>query len=111
MASEIESFVVTALEDEEEDPVFTPEEGFRQSIRYAIGYKREVSRTKQKMEALVTKHDEEIREWGNVVREHSARIRWMESAKKDQDYEILSLREQLDALRKEFESYKKAHPV
>ena len=101
---EIEKRVTEISEEYDDDPCFRPEEGFREVIYTAIGFKRDVGLTKQKMEAMVVEHEKEIRELRGVIREQSESMRYLETMVKDQRHEITHLRAENDQLRADLEA-------
>jgi putative NIF3 family GTP cyclohydrolase 1 type 2 len=108
--AKIEKKVTEMSEDFDDDPCFRPEEGFKEAICNAIGYARQVDEAKQKMDELVIKHDEEIGNLTWTVREQGKRIQLLETVKTNLSIEVSTLRDQIAAMQKEFDAYKKAHP-
>lgn len=92
MVEEIEKRVTEVSEEYDEDPCFRPEEGFKEAIYTAIGFKRDVGQKQQTMEEMVIEHDAEIRGLRGVIREQADSMRCLETMVKDQRYEIAGLR-------------------
>jgi cell division protein FtsB len=103
IVTEIEASVLAASEEFDDEPCFKPEEGFKEVIFNAIGYRRDIDTAKQKMEDLVAKHDDEIRELRGVIRKQVDTIRCLETMVKDQQCELVHLRAENTRLRKEIE--------
>lgn len=110
VVEKIEKKVTEMSEDFDDDPCFRPEEGFKEAIYNAVGLTRQVDQAKQKMDELVIKHDEEIGELTRIVREQGKRIQLLETVKTNLSIEVSTLRDQIAAMQKEFDAYKKAHP-
>jgi peptidoglycan hydrolase CwlO-like protein len=101
---EIEERVTKLSEEYDEDPCFHPEEGFKQAIHDAISFKRDIGLTKQEMEHLVIKHDEEIRALRGVIHEQVGSMRYLEIMVKDQRHEIAHLLADSAQLRTDLEA-------
>jgi hypothetical protein len=108
--AEIEARILEISEEFDDDPCFTPEEGFKQAIYDAIKSKKDVDEKQQEMNELVIKHDKEIGELRSTLREQEARVRSLEANRKDQAYALAVQQERMEALQREFEAYKKMHP-
>lgn len=80
---------------DEDDPVeyvFDPVEGFAQIARLANGFKKSYTMTKQEMEALVLKHDSELKEQHKEIQLQRTVIH-------NQAYDIKELKSELDEMR------------
>lgn len=104
MVEEIEAKVLEDAEAFEDEPCFTPEEGFKQAIYSAIGYSKRVVVKQQEMDDLVIAHDKEIRELTSIVRDQDRRVRWLMSNKRDLDIEIEGFRSENSQLRKDVDN-------
>jgi hypothetical protein len=110
IVAQLEKKVTDMSEEFDDDPCFRPEEGFKEAIYNAVGLTRQVDEAKQEMDELVMKHDEEIGKLTWTVREQGKRIQVLETVNTNLSIEVSSLREQIAAMQKEFDAYKKAHP-
>lgn len=104
MVAIIESRVLEISEGYDDDPCFTPEEGFKQAIYSAVGYYNDVESEKEKMNKLVIAHDGEIRNLHGVIREQVASMKCLEGMVKDQCYQIAQLRADNEQIQAELEA-------
>ena len=111
MVEEIEKRVTEVSEEYDEDPCFRPEEGFKEAIYTAIGFKRDVGQKQQKMEEMVIEHDAEIRGLRGVIREQADSMRCLETMVKDQRYELAGLRSDNKQMRAELDALEEDNNV
>ncbi len=110
VVASIEARILEISEEYDDDPCFTPEEGFKQAIYDAITSKKDVDKKQQEMDKLVIKHDKEIGELRSILHEQEARVRLLGANRKDQAYALAVQQERMEALQREFDAYKKLHP-